>query len=62
MNKQERLAYMKTRFPQLEDNRTDAVLPVSKVEIGETVSELDSFREHKRDEATNKEALTSDEG
>ena len=62
MDKQQRLEYMRKRFPQLEENLTDAVIPMSKRDIQETVAELDSFREFQRDKQTSKEALTSDEG
>ncbi len=61
MDKAARLAYMKKRFPQLEA-MSDAVIPLSRRDIRESVEDLDSFREYKRDQQTAKEALTSDEG
>jgi hypothetical protein len=62
MMKEQRLEYMRKRFPQLEENLTDAVIPMSKRDVQETVGEMDSFREFVRDKRTNKQALTSDEG
>lgn len=59
MTKEERLAYMKERFPQLEDSIGE--IPLSKRDIRESVEELDSFREHTRDQVSQREALTSDE-
>ena len=59
MTKEERLAYMKERFPQLEDSIGE--IPLSKRDIRESVEELDSFREHTRDRVSQREGLTSDE-
>lgn len=61
MNKAERMTYMQKRFPQLEETMSDAVIPISKREIRETVEELDAFREHQRDQVSGSVALTSDE-
>ena len=58
MTKQERLEYMRKRFPQLEAERVDAVLSVTKADIQDEMSLNDGFREHQRE---NKEVLTSDE-
>ena len=61
MTKTEQLEYMRKRFPQM-DEISDAVIPVSKQDILETVAELDSFREFQRDRQTSMEGLNSDEG
>lgn len=61
MNKTERMVYMQKRFPQLEETMSDAVIPISKREIRETVEDLDAFREYQRDQVSGSEALTSDE-
>ena len=61
MDKAERLAYMKRRFPELEETMSDAVIPISKRDVQDAVADLDSFREFARDKQTSKEALTSDE-
>ena len=61
MTKQERLEYMRKRFPQLEQTRVDAVLSISKFEIDTEIKELDTYREFERDKASVKIALTSDE-
>lgn len=58
MTKQERLEYMRQRFPKLEAERVDAVLSVTKTDIQDEMSLNDAFREHQRE---NKEVLTSDE-
>lgn len=60
MNKEQRLQYMQKRFPQLEESRVDAVLLVSKAEIEEEVTAMDTYREFARDKASVK-AITSDE-
>ncbi len=62
MDKQQRLEYMRKRFPQLEQDRVDAVLSVSKAEIDAEMKDMDTYREFARDKQTQKEALTSDEG
>lgn len=62
MTKEQRMAYMRKRFPQLENDRVDAVLSVSKAEIDAEMKEMDTYREFARDKQTSKEALTSDEG
>jgi len=59
MTKEERLAYMKERFPKIEDDLGE--VPLFKRDIVESVEELDSFREHTRDRVSQREALTSDE-
>ena len=59
MTKTERLAYMKTRFPILQE-MTDAVIPVGKVDIEDELGMMDSVREHSRDILTEKTELTSD--
>ena len=61
MDKNKRMDYMRKRFPQLEESLGDAVVPLTKRDIKETVEELDAFREFQRDQRTSKEALTSDE-
>lgn len=58
MTKQERLEYMKKRFPILRE-MTDAVIPVGNQDIKEELDLLDSVREAVRDDQTNQE-LTSD--
>lgn len=58
MDKAERLAYMKRRFPVLRE-MADAVIPIGKQDIKEELDNLDSVREYVRDENTNRE-LTSD--
>lgn len=54
----DRLAYMKRRFPVLRE-LTDVVLPVTKDDIQDEMTLMDSVREHGRDAHTVKE-LTSD--
>lgn len=61
MDKQQRLEYMRKRFPQLEQDRVDAVLSVSNAEIDAEMKEMDTYREFARDKQSSKEALTSDE-
>jgi hypothetical protein len=65
MTKQERLKYMRERFPKLEAMRkqseadkVDAVLSVTKTDIQDEMSLNDGFRERRRE---NTEVLTSDE-
>lgn len=58
MTKQERLEYMRKRFPVLEAGRVDAVLSVTKADIQDEMALNDGFREHQRE---NKRVLTSDE-
>jgi hypothetical protein len=62
MTKEQRLAYMRKRFPQLEQDRVDVVLSVSKAELDAEMKDMDTYREFARDKASVKEALTSDEG
>lgn len=58
MTKPERLEYMRKRFPQLEQERVDAVLSVTKADIQDEIALSDGFREHQRDK---ERTLTSDE-
>lgn len=58
LTKEERLEYMKKRFPILEE-MTDAVIPVGKQDIKEELDLMDAVREHLREEQTFQE-LTSD--
>ena len=54
MNKEERLAYMKVRFHQLEDS--DAIfIPVTKHDVAEEVKELIPFNNHQKEQQCNKE-------
>jgi hypothetical protein len=65
MTKQERLEYMRQRFPIVEKQRILAVttvLTVSKQELAEEVHDMDTFREYERDKNADKEVLTSDGG
>lgn len=62
MTKEDRLAMMKIRFQKIEDKlnpcasvASDAILPVSRGEVGEEITSFESFHEHRRD------ILTSDE-
>lgn len=62
MTKEERLEMMRLRFQKIEDKinpfaggNSDVVLSVSRGEIGEEITSLESFHEHRRD------ILTSDE-
>jgi len=58
MNKEERLAYMKVRFPQLEDS--DAIfIPVTKHDVAEEVKELVPFSNHQKELTLN--VINSDE-
>ena len=59
MNKIERLAYMKRRFPILRE-MADAVIPVGKIDIEDELAMMDSVREHTRDISTEKTELNSD--
>lgn len=58
MKRSDRLAYMKRRFPILQE-LTDVVLPVTKDDINDELTLMDSVREHDRDTHTVEE-LTSD--
>lgn len=58
MTKQERLEYMRKRFPQLAQERVDVVLSVTKADIQDEISLSDGFREYQREK---NETLTSDE-
>ena len=58
MNHLSRLAYMKRRFSELED-QTDAVLSVTENDLQDEMGLMDSIREHHRDQR-NTEELTSD--
>lgn len=58
MNKEERLKYIKQRYPQLEENHVDAVLPFTKADIEDEMSRMDGYREYVRDQ---KEHINSDE-
>lgn len=62
MTKEDRLTMMKLRFQKIEDKlnpfasgNSDVVLQVSRGEVGEEITSLESFHEHRRD------ILTSDE-
>lgn len=55
MSKAERLEYMRKRFPQLEGERVDAVLPVTKRDVADEVQLMDGFREYVRDKQTQDE-------
>ncbi len=59
MNKNERLAYMKKRFPILQEEMADAVIPSGKLDVEDEMSMMDSVREHSKDVLTEQE-LTSD--
>jgi len=65
MDKAQRLEYMRKRFPQLEldheREKVDAVLPVTKRDVADETSLMDSYREFQRDQASGSEVLTSDE-
>lgn len=58
MKRNERLAYMKRQFPILEE-LTDVVLPVTRYDIQDEMTLMDSVREYERDNQTIEE-LTSD--
>lgn len=58
MNKADRLAYMRKRFPVLENDRVDAVLSVSPDDIKDEMGLMDTFREYNR---AKEKSLTSDE-
>ena len=58
MKRFDRLAYMKRRFPVLRE-LADVVLPVTKDDIRDEMTLMDSVREHDRDAHTVEE-LTSD--
>lgn len=58
MKRSDRLAYMKRRFPILRE-LTDVVLSVTKDDINDELTLMDSVREHDRDIHTVEE-LTSD--
>lgn len=59
MNKNERLAYMKKRFPILQEEMADAVIPSGKLDVEDELRMMDSVREHSKDVLTEQE-LTSD--
>lgn len=62
--KELRLNYMKKRFRELEDSFdtvSDAVLPVTELDIEEESSYLDSMREHVKDIRSSNIGLNSDE-
>ncbi|HOS16053.1 MAG TPA: hypothetical protein PKX15_03415 [Bacteroidales bacterium] len=58
MNKKDRLEYMKKRFPQLESEAVDAVLPFTDEDVKDELSLLEGYREYKRDR---REHINSDE-
>lgn len=58
MKRADRLNYMKRRFPVLRE-LADVVLPVTKDDINDELTLMDSVREHDRDAHTVEE-LTSD--
>ena len=59
MNKEARLAYMRKRFPQLEEERCETVVQVSEVEVTEEVNQLDTFGEHQ--EIVQENVINNDE-
>jgi hypothetical protein len=59
MTKKEQLKYMRKRFPEL-DEAVDAVLPVTKRDIEEEASLMESVLEERRNRRANG-GLTSDE-
>jgi hypothetical protein len=58
LKRDDRLAYMKRRFPILRE-LTDVVLPVTNDDIRDEMTLMDSVRENARDAHTSEE-LTSD--
>lgn len=60
MTKEERMAYMRKRFPQLENESADAIIPVNKRDIEDEARLMPGYQEAVRCERANK-ALTSDE-
>jgi hypothetical protein len=62
MDKAMRLEFIRRRFAQLDVLSFTGVLPTGPRDIEEEMSLNDGFREHQRDRATQREALTSDEG
>ena len=57
MNKKDRLEYMKKRFPQLESEAVDAVLPFTDEDVKDELSLLEGI-EYKQDR---REHINSDE-
>jgi len=62
MSKEDRLQYIKTRFAQLDTLSFTGIIPPTRRDVEEEAVLMDSFREFQRDQSTQKEALTSDEG
>lgn len=60
MTKSERLEYIRRRYTEL-DSIADAVLPVTRHDIADEATRMDSFIEHERETSKATEALTSDE-
>lgn len=62
MSKSEQIEYMRKNWkPIQKDEVVDGVIPFTKVDVEDETSLMDSVREHKRDEFTNRHVLTSDE-
>lgn len=62
MDKAMRLDFIRHRFKQLDVLSFTGVLPASQRDIEDEMKLNDGFREFQRDQATSREALTSDEG
>jgi len=59
MKKEERLAYMRKRFPQLEEERCDIVAPVTETDIKEEAVQMETFGEY--NEVSKENVINSDE-